>query len=792
MAVNRVNSVARAVLDRLRRAFYPIVFLVLLGAVVLRVADPPLIAQFRLLVFDTFQRISPREANPEKPVIIIDIDDESLKRVGQWPWPRSVLADMMKNIRRAGAAAVGLDFVFPEPDRLSPEQVIKFWPAEASIGDLRRAISRLPHNDDVFAEELAKGRVVLGFIMTSKRGVGSMPVLRASFAFAGADPKKFVSAFPLAVNSLAVLSKAAAGSGFLNWIPDYDQVVRRIPLLARVGEQLYPAMAIEVLRVAQGASTYIVKSSGASGVQSFGQDTGIDSLRVGSGIVPVNANGELQVHFSYRDRSRYISAWKILSGKVDMSVLAGRIVLVGTSAAGLFDLRATPLEAAVPGIEVHAQAIEQIIDGHFLYRPDFSMGAELAIMIIITLILIFMLPRAGVAWSAVAGAVIVVALSAVSYVLFLNMGWLVDPVYPSLSAIAVYLTGSAIVYLHSETERRQVRDAFSHYLSPPLVEQLAANPGRLVLGGELRDITVLFADVRGFTTISEGMSSAELIAVINKVLTPVSDAILEYKGTIDKYMGDAVMAFWNAPLDDAEHARNAALAALAIQAALGPLNDELRKEARSAMGATGRGKEARSAMGATGRGKEARSAMGATGAGKEAVSEGRDTIDIKIGVGLSTGPCSVGNMGTKYRFDYSAIGDDVNIASRLEGQTKIYGVDILMAEQTARECGGLAILEIDRVRVKGKTIAVDIFALMGDETMAGSNDFASLQHAQKRMLSAYRSRQWDEALARLAECRGFGQNRLEHLYRIYEGRICEYRKNPPPEDWDGSYTSLSK
>ncbi len=753
MGVNRINPASRAVLAWLRTGFYPIVFLVLLGAVVLRVADPPLIAQFRLLVFDTFQRISPREPNPEKPVLIIDIDDESLKKIGQWPWPRTVLADMLKKIRIAGAAAVGVDFVFPEPDRLSPEQVIKFWPSEASLGDLRRAISKLPHNDDVFAGELAKGRVVLGFIMTSKRGVGSKPVLKSSFAFAGTDPKKFAPAFAHAVNSLAVLSKAAAGSGFLNWIPDHDQVVRRIPLLARVGGQLYPAMAIETLRVAQGAGTYIVKSSGASGVQSFGQDSGIEALRVGSGIVPVNASGELQVHFAYRDRSRYISAWKILSDKIDMNVFAGRIVLVGTSAAGLFDLRATPLEAAVPGVEVHAQAIEQIIDGHFLHRPDFSLGAELVIMIVITLILIFLLPRAGAAWSAVAGGGIVVALSITSYILFVNMGWLVDPVYPSLSSIAVYLTGSAIVYLHSETERRQVRNAFLHYLSPPLVEQLAANPDKLVLGGELRDISVLFADVRGFTTISEGMSSPELIAVINKVLTPVSDAILKNRGTIDKYMGDAVMAFWNAPLDDAEHARNAALAALAIQAALGPLNIELRKEA---------------------------------------AAKGRDAIDVKIGIGLSTGPCSVGNMGTEYRFDYSAIGDDVNIASRLEGLTKVYGVGILIAEQTARDCDGLAILEIDKVRVMGKSLAVKVFALMGDEIMAGSHDFISLQHAQKRMLGAYRSRRWDEALERLAECRGFGENRLEYLYRLYEQRICEYSKAPPPEDWDGSYTALSK
>ena len=753
MSVSRVGSGLRAVLTRLRAAYSPLVLLVLFGAVVLRVVDPPFIAQFRLQVFDAFQRVSPRAPNLDKPVVIIDIDDESLKRVGQWPWPRNVIAALLASIRKAGAAAVGVDFVFPEPDRLSPEQVIKNWPAESGLGNMRRAIARLVPHDQILADEIGRGRVVLGFIMSNTQGVGKAPISQASFAFAGTDPRKLVPAFPQAVSSLPVLSKAARGSGFLNWIPDRDQVVRRIPLLARVGDQLYPAMAIDTLRVAQDASTYIVKSSGASGVQSFGQDTGVDSIRVGSGIVPVNPSGEMLIHFSYRDRSRYLSAWKVLANKVSLESLAGRIVLLGTSAAGLFDMRATPLESAVPGIEVHAQAIEQVIDGRFLYRPDYSLGVEVLYMVVVALIMIFLLPRAGAAWSALVGMGIVVIVGITSYYMFVKMGWLVDPVYPSLSALAVYLTGSAIVYLHSETERRQIRAAFSYYLSPPLVEQLASNPERLVLGGELRDITMLFADVRGFTTISEGLSSPELIALINKVLTPASDAILEHKGTIDKYMGDAVMAFWNAPLDDPDHARNAALAALDIQKHLAPLNAQLRAKA---------------------------------------AETGRDVIDIKIGVGLNTGPCSVGNMGTEHRFDYSVIGDNVNIASRLEGQTREYGVDILITQSTAELCADLAILEVDLIRVKGKHEAVRIFALIGDEELADTDGFKSLQHAFSRMLGAYRAMQWDEALQRLEDCRQHAGGALDHLFLLYQTRIMAYRKKPPAEDWDGSYTALTK
>ena len=751
--IARIGSGVRGILARLRAAYSPLVFLVLLGAVVLRVLDPPVIAQFRLQVFDAFQRVSPRVANPDKPVIIVDIDDESLKKVGQWPWPRNMLADLLSRIRNAGAAAVGVDFVFPEPDRLSPDQVVKDWPRESGLEDMRQIIAKLPSHDEIFAGEIRRGRVVLGFIMTNKKKVGKVPLPKTSFAFAGTDPKKLVPAFPRAVTSLPVLTRAAMGAGFLNWIPDLDQVVRRVPLLARVGNQLFPAMAIDTLRVAQDASTYIVKSSGASGVQSFGQDTGVDSIRVGSGIVPVNPAGEMLIHFSYRDRSRYIPAWKVLANAINLESLAGRIVLVGTSAAGLFDMRATPLESAVPGIEVHAQAIEQVIDGRFLYRPDYSLGVEVLFMILVALILIFLLPRAGVAWSALVGGGVVLLVTFTSYFMFLKWGWLVDPVYPSLSALAVYLTGSAIVYLHSETERRQIRAAFSYYLSPPLVEQLAADPERLVLGGELRDVTVLFADIRGFTTISEGLSSPELISLINQVLTPTSDAILSRKGTIDKYMGDAVMAFWNAPLDDPDHARNAALAALDIQKGLAALNLQLREKAEAA---------------------------------------GRKAVDIRVGVGLNTGPCSVGNMGTQYRFDYSVIGDNVNIASRLEGQTREYGVDILITSSTAALCEDLAALEVDLIRVKGKQEAVRVFALIGDETLAGTEKFKNLKHALSRMLSAYRARRWDEVHERLGECRRHAGGEFETLFGLYEARVNVYRQNPPPEDWDGSYTALSK
>lgn len=753
MKSDAIGRGLKALLVKLRAGYAPIMLVILLAVVGLRVADPPLLKQMRLLVFDNYQRLSPRQSSPDKPVLIIDIDDASLERTGQWPWPRNTLARLLAKVRISGAAAVGIDFVFPEPDRLSPEQAVRVWPQGARLDAVREAVKGMESHDTIFSRELAQGRVVMGFMMRNTEPNRKLPEAKASFAFAGDDPKTFVPKFPDAVFSLPELNKGVMGMGFLNWIPDRDQVVRRVPLLAEAGGLLYPALTVDALRVAQDASTLIVKSSGASGEQSYGKQTGITSLRVGSGILPTNASGELLVHFGYWDRSRYISAWKVLQDKIDPGLFAGRIVLIGTSAPGLFDMRATPLEAAVPGIEIHAQAIEQIIEGRFLYRPDFSVGAEIAYVTIVALIMILILPRFGAAWSALAGGVLICVVLGVSYGVFLKWGWLSDPVYPSLAALLVYLIGSAIVFLHSDIERKRVRSAFSHYLAPDLVEELSANPDRLVLGGELREITMMFSDIRGFTGIAEGLNSHELITLINKVLSPISESILDYQGTIDKYMGDAVMAFWNAPLDDPDHAQNAALAAIDMQKRLVILNQTLREEA---------------------------------------AEEGKDYIEIRLGIGLSTGKCSVGNMGTENRFDYSVIGDPVNIAARLEGQTRAYGVDILMAESTVTQCKGLAMLEVDQLRVKGRTQPVTLYALLGGETYARSDAFRLLAQAHGQMLESYRERLWGEALLDIERCTAMADNRILELYGIYRARIEAYQKNPPDEDWDGVYTATSK
>lgn len=723
---------------------------VILAALLLRLADPAAVAALRSLAFDTYQQISPRKFDPDLPVRIVDIDEESLKRIGQWPWPRTVLADLVDKLNANGAAAIGLDMVFPEPDRMSPANALRFWPNSDQLEGLREQVAKLPSNDQVFAEAIGKAPVVLGFI-ASPEATG-IPQPKAGFANGGDDPKLFAPYYPGAAVSLPELQEKASGAGAVNWLPEHDQIIRRLPMVVRVGDQLYPSLAADMLRRAQGASTYIVKSSGASGEQAFGEHTGIIEIRIGDYQVPTEANGQMWLRFTHSTRQRYLPAWRVLDGEIGNDEINGRILIIGTSAAGLLDLRATPLEASVPGVELHAQAIEQILQGTFLQRPDFMLPAELLYILLLGIIIAFLVYRTGALGSAIVGGISVAAVLAVSWYAFDALGWLVDPVYPAIALTAIYLIGTLFVFLRTERERNRVRHAFSHYMAPALVERLAGDPSKLKLGGETRDMTLLFSDVRGFTSISEGLDAEELTHLLNSLFTPLSNIILEEQGTIDKFMGDAVMAFWNAPLDDDEHPSHACRAALRMMGEMRGLNERWRHEAES---------------------------------------KGRPFKPVNLGIGVNTGVCCVGNLGSETRFDYSVIGDNVNVASRLEGQSKTYQVGAIVGETTTSRASDFAFLELDFLKVKGRSEATRIFALLGDSALKSSRGFIDLSERHADFLGRYRARDWDgaERLARQCETMDGG---LEPLYALYHERIRFFRHNPPPPDWDGTAEALSK
>jgi adenylate cyclase len=723
---------------------------IILGALLLRIWDPAPVARLRAVVFDTYQQISPRAYDPNLPVRIVDIDEESLTRIGQWPWPRTVLAKLVERLAESGAASIGFDMVFPEPDRLSPGTVLQSWPQSGDLAALREAAEKLPSNDEVFAEAIGKAPVVLGFVAVPQGG--SIPETKAGFAFAGDDPKLFVPRYPGAAASLPVLQAKASGTGSINWLPEHDQIIRRVPMLVTVGDKLYPAFSADLLRLAQGASTYMVKSSGASGEKAYGEKTGVVAIRVGEFEVPTEANGQMWVRFTRHAKERFLPAWRVLDGEIGKEEIEGRLILIGTSAAGLLDLRATPLDASVPGVELHAQAIEQIVQGAFLLRPDFATAAELVYILALGALIAVLIYRSGALTGAVLGAASIAAVIALSWYAFDVSGWLVDPIYPALALAAVYLAGTVYVFLRTERERNRVRHAFGHYMAPALVERLAGDPSRLKLGGETRDMTLLFSDVRGFTSISEGLDAEGLTRFLNTLFTPLSNIILEEQGTIDKFMGDAVMAYWNAPLDDPDHPIHACRAALRMMEQMTELNRHWQDEAQA---------------------------------------QGRTFPPVKIGIGLNTGVCCVGNLGTETRFDYSVIGDNVNIASRLEGQSKIYDVVAIVGESTAARAPDFAFLELDLLKVKGKTEATRIYALLGDGALKRSRGFTDLSARHDAFLQKYRAGDWDAADMLRRECdRADGS--FSRLYALYRERIRHYRQNPPPPDWDGSAEAVSK
>jgi adenylate cyclase len=519
------------------------------------------------------------------------------------------------------------------------------------------------------------------------------------------------------------------------------------------GDEIYPSLAAEALRVAQGASTYVLKSSGASGVQAFGEHTGLAQIGIGQIRVPTDQHGRMWLYDTGFVRDRFIPAWNVFAPDFDRARVEGKIVFVGTSAVGLKDIRATPLNPAAAGVELHAQAAEQMILGSFIDRPDWATGLEIAGLMVFGLVLTIALPRFGASWCAIIGAVGVFLALTVSWLAFARFGWLIDPVYPSLAAVVLYLAQSFILFLRTEAERQQVRGAFSRYMSPALVERLAKDPSRLRLGGETREMTILFSDIRGFTAISESLDAETLTRFINRFMTPMTDVILQRVGTIDKYMGDAVMAFWNAPLDDPNHVTHAARAALDMVGALAVFNQQWAVEAATLSGAP---------------------------------------HEVGIGIGLNTGPCCVGNMGSEQRFDYSVLGDTVNLASRLEGLSRQYLVPIIIGETTRDRLSGLACLELDLVRVKGKAHAVRIYTLLGDESVAASSWFQEVEQAQQSLLAAYRACDWHRAGEFVATLRLAAVGQLDGLCTVYARRIEALRVAPPPPDWDGVFDAIEK
>ena len=650
----------------------PLIFglaLVLLLAAI-RLADPLPLQMMRDAAFDLYQRLSPREA-ADLPVKIVDIDDAAITAVGQWPWSRHTFALLTDRLTEMGAAAIGFDVLFAEPDRLSPDNIA------ANLAGF--AANRLPDYDAEFAAALERGPTVLGFsVSTTSKTLPEAP--KGGFALSGTDPRPAIPALTGAVLPLPALGDAASGLGGLSLHPDESvAIVRRAPLLWRAGDKVYPALSIEALRVAQGEDNLVVLGETAAPY--------VESIRVGNVEVPTTPEGNLWLYYRHLTPQTTISAKDILGPdyRLKEKEIDGNIVLVGSSASGLNDMRGTPLED-MPGVAIHAQAIEQMLTGQFLTRSDWVEALEIIAFVGLGVALVV-----GVLWSGpkvglAIGLLTALGLLAFCWLMFKGPGVLTDPGFPLLGASLVYFAMIFARYATTDADRRKLRRAFGHYVAPTLLAQIEASGERLQLGGEMRDMSVLFTDLRGFTPLSETMAPADMLKVLNTLFGALGDCVTVEMGTIDKFVGDSVMAFWNAPIDVPEHALHACRAALAMRETLGQLN------AGDGFG----------------------------------LATNPVTRALSVGVGIATGEALVGNMGLKTRFDYSCIGETVNLASRLESVSKLVGYDIVVSEETRERASELAFLPAGRVALKGISEPVPVHILVGNAELAASSAFIEL------------------------------------------------------------------
>ncbi|MEL6977262.1 MAG: adenylate/guanylate cyclase domain-containing protein [Pseudomonadota bacterium] len=632
----------------------------LIAIVALRLHNPAPMEAARYQAFDLLQQTAPRVADAGKRVAIVDIDEASIAAYGQWPWDRSRMGELVEALDEANVAAMGFDIVFSEPDRLSPPRFATHAP-DIPLA-IRGVLAGLTDTDAAFAKAIADAPVVLGAsgkleqpgLGATDLAGGAVDPVPSPFAEFGGDPRPHVFAFPKVLRNVDVIEEVAAGRGLFSLTPEPDGVVRRAPAILRVGDKLHPSLSIETLRVGLGAGHIGVWRSPA----------GLERLTLGGLEVPTDPNGRLWMRYAEHDPALYVSAKDVLERSLPADWARGKYVLIGTSAVGLRDLRLTPLGQTVPGVEVHAQAIDSALIGAFLNRPASAVGLEHLVAVGIGVLLILLAPKLDAGRGMIALAAALIGLAGGAWSAMVYGAYVFDWTYPALAATATLVVIVIANFAKAEAQRRRVRSAFSHYLSPDLVKQLSETPDALQLGGESREMTFLFCDIAGFTSFVERAEPATLVALLNEYLDGVCRIVMAHNGTIDKIVGDAVHAMFNAPLDDPDHAANAVRCALEIEAFV--------KEFRAA---------------------------------KQA--EGHDFGETRIGV--NTGRAVVGNFGGGSRFDYTAHGDAINTAARLEGANKHLGTSIIISGTAARLCPQLPFRPIGRLYLKGKDVPVEAF-----------------------------------------------------------------------------------
>ncbi|HBI15863.1 MAG TPA: adenylate/guanylate cyclase domain-containing protein [Desulfobulbaceae bacterium] len=705
----------------------------------LYVYQPAWLRNFDHRLYDTVLKQG-HNTGTRNAVAIVDLDEKSLQRYGQWPWPRYRMALLLKKLQEAGALAVGMDILFAEPDRSSPAILRQELKRDLDVDmDFAGLPEALRDNDQILATTLREGPFVLGFFFEFAKKeplAGPVHVKDIDPARLTKDEGVFLPdllfSAPSLLQPLANLAEAASATGFINTIRDQDGVLRSTPVLMAHNGKIYANLGLSVLWTALGQPPCIVKYSAS----------GTEAIRMGGTTVPLDEQGRVWLHYRGPGRTfPYYSAGDILADAVPAAELAGKMVLIGTSAVGLHDLRTTPFDSEFPGVEAHATLIDTILAGDYIRAPGWLPGLELCLTIGAGIATTLLLCRLSAGFIMPIILLFIGLCGYASLWAFNQHHFFFSPLFPILATGLNFSLLSFLKFLRSDEEKRFIRKAFSKFVSSTVVDRIVASPERLSLEGEDKEVSILFSDIRGFSTFSEQLAPSQLSELLKSYLTPMTRIIIQQSGTLDKFIGDAVMAFWNAPVEIDRHRYRAVSAGLAMLAALPELNEKFREQ------------------------------FGLT---------------LKIGIGIHAGRAIVGNMGSEDLFDYTVIGDNVNLASRLEGLTKYYDLPILVTDAMAAvSVDGYTIQEVDRATVKGKGEAVTLYTFRANDTVVEGE-----QARWAQVLELYRSCAFREALPVLDQL--MREQPLISLYRLYRERCQAFLVTPPPADWDCIYCHLSK
>jgi len=677
--------------------------------------------------------------HPETPIAIIDIDDKSLSAEGHWPWPREKLAQLVDLLNQQGASVIVFDEFFSEKEQNIAEMVLNKLKNQSTHFDsvLKNNLAAFDQ-DSKFANSLKNTSSVLAIgFLPRKETENTLP--KPLFKLTPVQ-KKYLDIYEASgfISNIPVLQNAAKGHGFINIFPDSDGIIRHAPLLMAYQSNVYPSLALQAVLSYLNESAQIITPS-------YGSSIELEGINIGPFSIPTNAASQVLIPFIGKSYTfPYYSATDVLHGKIPKESIEGKILFIGTSATGLGDLKATAIQNPFPGVEIQATITNGILTNNFSYIPAWTFGANVSITILFGLVGAFAFPYFG---PRSLGLIIVLLPTAMLFInnwIWSKTGLVLSFFVPVILIMVMAVLNILYGYLFETRKREHLKEIFGQYVPEKHIDEMLKTSDSYAMHGEDREMSVLFADIRGFTTISEGMSAENLVEMLNTFFTPMTEIIFKHHGTIDKYVGDLIMAFWGAPLKDKRHAQHAIESALDMQSRL----DSLRRELES-----------------------------------------RNWPPIHIGIGVNSGHMSVGDMGSQFRRNYTVLGDAVNLGSRVEGLTKFYGVDIIATENSVKDQNKFTFRKLDRVAVKGKKEGVEIYEVIGEKSDVSDEMKKELQQ-YNQALEAYFNQQWDAALASMQTLH---QAHPEtKVYKLYVERINHIKSSPPSKGWDGIYRHTTK